>query len=40
VQQGLKQMLGLACGFTLLGAQAFVLLDDARELLLERERRR
>jgi hypothetical protein len=38
MQQGLKEMLGLARGFALLGEQAFVLLDDAREFLLERER--
>ena len=39
MQQRLEQMLRLALGFALLGAQPLELVDDAGELLLEGERR-
>jgi hypothetical protein len=38
MQQRLKQMLRLALGFPLLGAQLFKFLDNVGEFLLEEER--
>jgi hypothetical protein len=40
VQQRLRQMLRLPFRFPLLRTQAFKLLDDAREFLLQSERRK
>lgn len=39
MEQGLKKVLGLACGFALLGAETFKAVDDAGKFLLKRERR-